>query len=115
MSRLAERHCVPCRGDTPPLNDAGIAALHAKLTGWDVVKGKRLTRPFAFRDFKTALAFVDRIGAVAEEEGHHPDIHLTYGQVRVELWTHKIDALTESDFVLAAKVDQLAETAPGRR
>jgi 4a-hydroxytetrahydrobiopterin dehydratase len=114
MSRLAEKHCAPCRGDTPPLDEAGIAPLHAKLPTWEVVKGRRLTRAFAFRDFKAALAFVDRIGVVAEEEGHHPDIHLTYGHVRVEIWTHKIDGLTESDFILAAKADQLAETAPGR-
>jgi 4a-hydroxytetrahydrobiopterin dehydratase len=114
MSRLAEKHCVPCRGDTPPLTEAAVAPLQAGVPGWDLVKGKRLTRAFAFRDFKTALGFVDRIGAVAEEEGHHPDVHLTYGQVRVELWTHKIEGLTESEFILAAKVDRLAESAPGR-
>ena len=81
---------------------------------WEVVDGKRLMRSFAFQDFRTALGFVDRIGALAEEEGHHPDLHLGYGEVRVELWTHTIGGLTESDFVLAAKIEQLAKAAPGR-
>jgi 4a-hydroxytetrahydrobiopterin dehydratase len=114
VSKLAEQHCVPCRGGVPPLDESHIAPLHAEVPTWDVVKGRRLTRAFAFRDFKTALGFVDRIGALAEEQGHHPDVHLTYGQVRVDLWTHKVDGLTESDFVLAAKIDRLAGSAPGR-
>jgi 4a-hydroxytetrahydrobiopterin dehydratase len=114
MSDLAMKHCVPCRGDVPPLSADGIRPLQAQLPRWDVVHGQRLARPFAFRDFKTALGFVDRIGAVAEEEGHHPDLHLSYGQVRVEIWTHAAGGLTESDFILAAKVDEVAETAPGR-
>ena len=109
MSDLAERSCVPCRGGIPPLTSPEIAPLRRQLPGWSVVNDHHLEREFRFPDFATALAFVDRIGVVAEEEGHHPDIHLTYGHVRVELWTHKIDGLTESDFVLAAKVSALNE------
>lgn len=114
MVPLSQKHCVPCQGDTPPLTLAAIAPLHEVVPRWEVVEGRRLMRRFAFEDFRTALGFVDRVGALAEEEGHHPDVHLSYGEVRVELWTHKIGGLTESDFVLAAKIDQLAESAPGR-
>ena len=114
MIGLTTKHCSPCRGGAQPLGDDDIRPLQAQLPQWDVVKGQRLTRPFAFRDFKTALAFVNRVGAVAEEEGHHPDLHLSYGQVRVEIWTHAVGGLTESDFILAAKVDEVAETAVGR-
>ncbi len=103
MSELAAQHCVPCRGGVPPLTEEQIAPLLAQLPGWKVVDGHRLTRTFRFPDFVQALAYVDQIGAVAESEGHHPDIYLTWGQVRVDIWTHKIDGLTESDFVLAAK------------
>jgi len=113
MSSLAERRCIPCRGDTPRLTDVEIEPLRAMLPRWDVVESRRLTRPFAFQDFKTALEFVNRVGALAEEQGHHPDLHLGYGQVRVEIWTHAVGGLTESDFILAAKVDELAARAPG--
>ncbi len=114
MVPLTQKHCVPCQGGTPPLGRAAIAPLHAMVPNWEVVDGKRLLRAFAFADFKTALAFVDRIGALAEEEDHHPDVHLSYGEVRIELWTHKINGLAESDFILAAKIDQLAAGAEAR-
>jgi 4a-hydroxytetrahydrobiopterin dehydratase len=113
MVPLAQKHCVPCRGSTPPLTMTAITPLHDLVPRWEVVGKRRLLRSFAFIDFKTALAFVDRIGALAEEEGHHPDLHLGYGKVEVELWTHAIGGLTESDFVLAAKIDRIAESAPG--
>jgi 4a-hydroxytetrahydrobiopterin dehydratase len=114
MVPLTQKHCVPCRGSTPPLTRAAITPLHAQVPKWEVVDDRRLLRALAFRDFKTALAFVDRVGALAEEEGHHPDLHLSYGEVRVELWTHAIGGLSESDFILAAKIDLLADAAPGR-
>ncbi len=114
MVPLTKKHCVPCQGDTQPLTAAGIAPLHEMVPKWEVAKGKRLLRTFGFEDFKTALGFVDRVGALADEEDHHPDVHLSYGEVRIELWTHKVGGLTESDFVLAAKIDELAESAPGR-
>ncbi|NOT01619.1 MAG: 4a-hydroxytetrahydrobiopterin dehydratase [Phycisphaerales bacterium] len=107
MSELAGKDCVPCRGGVPPLDDARVGALLGELDGWHVEDGFHLTRTFTFPDFATALAFVNRIGAMAEQQGHHPDIFLAWGRVQVTIWTHKINGLTESDFVFAAKVDRL--------
>ncbi len=108
MSDLAAKQCVPCRGGVPPLPAAERERLLAELAaGWHVVDGHHLEGEFEFPDFVRALAFTNRIGALAEEQGHHPDIYLSWGKVRVTIWTHKIDGLTESDFVLAAKIDQL--------
>jgi 4a-hydroxytetrahydrobiopterin dehydratase len=103
---LAEKHCVPCKGGVPALRGAALAALSAQIPDWKVIDGHHLTRTFAFPDFKTALAFVNRAGAVAEAEGHHPDLLLTWGRVDVKTYTHKIDGLTDSDFILAAKIDR---------
>lgn len=105
---LASRECVPCRGGIPPLEAEAYGPLLAQLDGWHVIEGHHLTKDYAFEDFVTALAFVNRVGDVAEQNGHHPDLHLSWGKVRIELWTHKIDGLSESDFVLAAKCDQVA-------
>ncbi len=105
---LVDRSCVPCRGGVPPLTEAERAPLLAELVGWEVVGGHHLAKAYRFADFAAALAFVNRVGAIAEAERHHPDLHLAWGRVRVEIWTHKIDGLTESDFVLAAKVDRAA-------
>ena len=106
-SDLAAKHCVPCRGGVPPLQGADLARLAAELPKWQVIEGHHLERTFEFPNFKSALAFVNRIGAVAEEEGHHPDISFGWGKVTATLYTHKIDGLTESDFILAAKIDDL--------
>jgi 4a-hydroxytetrahydrobiopterin dehydratase len=107
MSELAEKHCVPCRGGVPPLNTDQIAALLDIIRGgWHVVDEHHLEKEYAFDDFAQALAFTNRVGAVAEEEGHHPDIYLSWGKVGLKIWTHKIDGLTESDFILAAKADR---------
>ena len=103
---LADKHCVPCRGGVPPLKGAELQRYAAQLSDWKVVDEHHLNKTFIFPDFKTALDFVNRVGAVAEEEGHHPDITLTWGRVDVKTYTHKIDGLTESDFVLAAKTDR---------
>ena len=103
---LAAKHCVPCRGGVPPLRGEELGRLAAQLPDWTVVNGHHITRSFRFPDFKTALDFVNRIGAIAEAEGHHPDITLAWGRVDVLTYTHKIDGLTESDFILAAKIDQ---------
>jgi 4a-hydroxytetrahydrobiopterin dehydratase len=107
---LASKSCVPCRGGVPPLAGAELDRLLSELgpNGWRAVNGHHLEKEFAFPDFLTALAFVDRVGALAEQQGHHPDIHLAWGKARITTWTHKIDGLTESDFVLAAKIDRLA-------
>ena len=104
---LAERHCIPCRGGVPPLQGEKLEQMKTLLPGWDVVDGHHLWKSFAFADFLTALAFVNRVGAIAEAEGHHPDLFLSWGKVDVKIWTHKIDGLTESDFVLAAKIAEV--------
>lgn len=103
---LAKKHCIPCRGGVPPLPKEETDRLLAQLDGWNIEREYHLTKHFTFPDFAQALAFVNRIGAVAEAEGHHPDIHLAWGKVTVEVWTHKIAGLTESDFIYAAKVDE---------
>ena len=106
-SDLAEKVCVPCRGGVPPLTEAEIAPLLAQLgPDWEVVETHHLTKAYQFKDFVEALAYVNRVGAIAEENGHHPDLYLAWGKVRVDTWTHKIDGLTESDFILAAKCDR---------
>ena len=103
---LASKHCVPCRGGVPPLKGEELGRLAAQVPDWTVANDHHITRSFRFPDFKTALDFVNRIGAIAEAEGHHPDITLAWGRVDVLTYTHKIDGLTESDFILAAKIDQ---------
>ncbi len=106
---LASKDCVPCRGGVPPLSGDQLSELNEQLDeGWEVVHEHNLEKEFGFKDFAEALAFVNRVGAMAEVQGHHPDIHLAWGNVRVEVWTHKIDGLTESDFVFAAKTEELA-------
>lgn len=109
MSELASKNCVPCRGGVPPLTAEQIAPLQAQLDGWTVDEARHVSKSYTFPDFATALDFVNRVGAMAEQQGHHPDIYLAWGKVRVEVWTHKIDGLTESDFVFAAKTDACAE------
>ncbi len=104
---LAERQCIPCAGGTPPLTPEEVGPLLAQLEGWEVVDNHHLTKQYKFRNFAEALAFVNRVGELAEEEGHHPDLHLAWGKVGVEIWTHKIDGLSESDFVFSAKCDRL--------
>ena len=107
MSELASRECVPCRGGVPPLKGDEIQGLLTKLDQWSVVSEHHLTKVYKFKDFKESLAFVNRVGELAEQQGHHPDICFGWGRVEVTIWTHKIDGLTESDFILAAKIDQL--------
>jgi len=107
MSDLARKQCVPCRGGVPPLRRDEYEPLLKQLDGWEVEGEHHLRKRYAFPDFATALAFVNRIGALAEQEGHHPDLVLGWGRVEVQIFTHKVDGLTESDFVLAAKIDAL--------
>ncbi|MGA7906197.1 MAG: 4a-hydroxytetrahydrobiopterin dehydratase [Candidatus Sulfotelmatobacter sp.] len=105
--QLADKKCVPCRGGVPPLKGKELEALHKLVRAWTVVNQHHLTREFKFPDFVKALEFVNRVGALAEEQGHHPDILLAWGKAEITLWTHKIDGLTESDFIMAAKIDRL--------
>ncbi len=110
MSDLADRACVPCKGGIPPLTPEEIEPLLERVEGWNALDGHHLSKMYRFRNFVDALAFVNRVGDVAEEQFHHPDLYLSWGKVRVDIWTHKIDGLTESDFVFAAKCDRVLET-----
>ena len=106
MSDLASRQCVPCRGGVPPLTPEEANPLLEQLgNGWEVIENHHLAKSYDFPDFMQALAFTNRVGEMAEQQGHHPDIHLAWGRVGITVWTHKIDGLTESDFVFAAKCD----------
>ena len=106
MSDLAQKECVPCKGGVSALRGDGITALLEQVPGWSAEREHHITRSFNFPDFVQALAAVNKIGEIAERQGHHPDLFLTWGKVRVDIWTHKIDGLTESDFILAAKIDE---------
>ena len=110
MSALAQKSCVPCTGGVPPVKGEELARLSAEVADWSVIDGHHLEREFGFSNFQQALDFTNAIGEVAENEGHHPDIFLTWGKVGVKIWTHKINGLTESDFVLAAKIDSLRDS-----
>jgi 4a-hydroxytetrahydrobiopterin dehydratase len=110
MTSLADKTCVPCRGGVPPLKGEELAAMLAQLPDfacWNIVDEHHLVRLYKFPDFKSALEVVNRVGTVAEEQGHHPDIALAWGKVEITIWTHKVNGLTESDFILAAKIDRL--------
>ena len=110
MPSLADKTCVPCRGGVPPLKGKELEKIYHQVpehAQWNVVNEHHIVRAYKFPDFKLALAFVNRVGALAEEQGHHPDILLAWGKVEITIWTHAVDGLTESDLILAAKIDQL--------
>jgi 4a-hydroxytetrahydrobiopterin dehydratase len=110
---LSKESCVPCRGGVPPLPEAEAEELRRQLAeGWEIVAGHHLRRELSFPDFSGSLAFANRIGVLADEQGHHPDLLVSWGKLRIELWTHAIDGLTRSDFVLASKIDALTAAAP---
>jgi 4a-hydroxytetrahydrobiopterin dehydratase len=110
MSDLATRDCVPCKGGVPPLEPEQIEPLLAQVdAGWSAVDHHHLARTYRFKNFAEALAFTNNVGEMAEAQNHHPDLHLAWGRVTVEIWTHKIDGLHESDFIFAAKCDALHE------
>jgi 4a-hydroxytetrahydrobiopterin dehydratase len=108
MSDLANRKCVPCKPGTAPLKGTAVQELARQLPDWRVVDEHHLEREWRFRDFAQALAFVNRVGAIAEQEQHHPEITCTWGRAAVRIWTHSAGGLTEADFVLAAKIDAQA-------
>jgi len=108
MNALAEKECVPCKGGTPPLKGEELRRVAVQLGGdWDVVDEHHLEKEYKFKNFREALAFTNKVGELAESINHHPDIYLAWGKVKLTLWTHKIDGLSESDFIFAAKVDEL--------
>jgi 4a-hydroxytetrahydrobiopterin dehydratase len=107
MSELAARECVPCKGGVPPLKGEEISSLLSQLNGWNVTNEHHLEKRYKFSNFAEVQNLVAKIGDLAESQGHHPDICFGWGYCDVKIWTHKIDGLTESDFILAAKIDQL--------
>jgi 4a-hydroxytetrahydrobiopterin dehydratase len=111
MEKLSNQKCVACQGGIPPMNEAEIARymkqLEEEASDWEVLQNRYLKKTWKFEDFKTALEFVNKIGALAEEQGHHPNINFGWGFVEITLWTHKINGLHESDFVLAAKIERV--------
>lgn len=108
MSNLSKKKCTPCQGGTPVLTGNAVKGFLDQIDpGWQVINEHHLEREFAFTDFKEALNFTNKVGNLAEAEGHHPDIYLAWGKVRITLWTHKINGLSEGDFILAAKIDEL--------
>ena len=107
MSELADGTCIPCRGGVPSLNGKELDVLQKKLANdWEVINEHHLEKEYLFGNFRKALDFTIKVGEMAEIQNHHPDIHLAWGKVKLTIWTHKIDGLTESDFIFAAKADQ---------
>jgi 4a-hydroxytetrahydrobiopterin dehydratase len=105
---LHDNECIPCKGGVPPLTESQIKPLLSQLdSDWNVIEQHHLERVWKFEDFKTALGFVNAAGNICENQGHHADFELGWGRVKVSIWTHKIDGLTESDFFLAAKMNQI--------
>ena len=108
VNELAAKECIPCKGGVPPLKGDTLKQFQQKLgSGWRLVNEHHLEKEFTFKNFRDALAFTNRVGDLAEGQQHHPDIYLAWGKVKITIWTHKIDGLTESDFVLAAKIERL--------
>lgn len=108
MSTLADKECAACKGGVPPLKGDELKKFSAQLSGdWKVIGEHHLEREFKFKDFREALDFTNKVGELAEKQNHHPDIYLVWGKVKLTLWTHSIDGLTEGDFIFAAKVDRL--------
>lgn len=109
---LAGKSCIACRGDMPPLSRADAEKLRAQTPKWHLsADAAKIERAFKFRNFKEALAFVNKVGEIAEAEGHHPDITFGWGYASIVLQTHKIKGLHENDFIVAAKIDQIAEAS----
>jgi len=107
MSDLAKKNCIPCKGGVPPIKGAKLDDLLEKLKNdWEIIKDHHLQKEYSFKNFKEALNFTIKVGELAENQGHHPDIFLSWGKVKLTIWTHKIDGLTESDFIFAAKADK---------
>ena len=109
MTGLTEKTCVPCRGGVPPLGEDEARQLLAEAPGWELREGRRIERTYRFKNFREALGFVDAVGALAEDQSHHPDITFGWGYATISLHTHKIKGLHENDFIMAAKINRLPE------
>lgn len=116
MEELTKKHCVPCEGGVPPLSQEKIDEYLKQVPEWELAeeegkkgKHKLIRRVFKFKDFKEAIAFVNKVADLAESEGHHPNIHIYYNRVRLELWTHAINGLFDNDFILAAKIAKFVQ------
>ena len=103
---LSEKKCIPCESGVPPMNDKKIEVYLKKVKGWSLKQG-RLSKHFKFKDFKKTLEFVNKVGKIAEQEGHHPNIYFTWGKCEIQIYTHAINGLSENDFILAAKIDEI--------
>lgn len=106
-SDLLIKHCVPCEGGVLPLSNGKLKTFLAKISGWDLIEEKKITKEFKFKGFGEAMDFVKKVAALAEEENHHPNIHIYYNRVKLDLSTHTISGLSENDFIMAAKIDEL--------
>ncbi|MFQ5620846.1 MAG: 4a-hydroxytetrahydrobiopterin dehydratase [Candidatus Nanoarchaeia archaeon] len=104
---LAEKECVPCKGGVPPLKGEPLKKLHDQLDSWDLIEEHHITKTYTFKSFKDSMEFTNKVAALAEQQDHHPDINISFNKVALVLWTHKIDGLSESDFIFAAKADKL--------
>jgi 4a-hydroxytetrahydrobiopterin dehydratase len=113
-TELRKKHCVPCEGGEKPLDEGKIREYQQVVPGWKADPRPRLVRQFRFKDFKEAMEFVNRMAAIAEAEGHHPDFFVHWNEVKVELWTHATGGLHLNDFILAAKIDGVEKPAVGR-
>ena len=112
MSALSNKSCVPCRGGIPPLTEIDYEPLLTELGDeWEVIDTHHLEKTILLKNFTEALTLTNQVGSIAEKEGHHPDIELGWGRVKIIIWTHKIDGLSESDFILAAKISAIGKTA----
>jgi 4a-hydroxytetrahydrobiopterin dehydratase len=109
MPELADEKCVPCKGEVPPMKGLELNRMMKQVPQWQAVNEHHIVRIFTFPDFRQALNFVNKVGEIAEEQGHHPDILLAWGKAEITLWTHKIDGLTQSDLIMAAKIDRIAQ------
>ncbi|CAN5203903.1 4a-hydroxytetrahydrobiopterin dehydratase [soil metagenome] len=108
--KLEERKCEACNANTPPLEGDELQRYYSKLDeGWDLIDDHHLEKTYSFKNFRHALEFTNRVGEMSEEEGHHPEIYLTWGEVKLTVYTHAIDALSENDFIWAAKADGVVD------
>ena len=112
VTDLAAEKCSPCAGGVEPLTNPQITELLQRLdNGWQVIENRYLEKQYKFKDFAQALQFVNKVGDLAEQQGHHPDIHLAWGKVKLTIWTHKIKGLHQNDFILAAGADKFYTSA----